>query len=471
MVYRKHARDVERDDRSDDPTQTLLAYDASGRRGRNGQHGEDGASALRTGADGESGYDAGPAARGRDSGSIEVTLTRGPHDGSVAIGGTRKDHRGKGLGIRDELDFGDMGFIDLLARGGRGGHGGNGGHGGDGATGSSGSNASRYSSGGDGGRGGDGGDGGDASSGAHGGHGGGVLVAVAPEDTHLLMLLRHAVEGGDGGRPGKNGAGGGRGRGGSGGSSYSWTETESYTDAQGNSQSRTTYHSNPGGSDGASGRGGSSGNARAKQGKHGKRGRPRVGRAVGGGGGGHRAAPPPPTGVLHWWPASSPSSPSASTRRQSVADRLPRPQVLEHLIQLEATNPSRVTGVDGVLAPNISSRYGLRDLRASDPLRPEPFARLMGVLGEPPTILGGPLTAGAGGSVRRVGGGLALTPPGRELVGLGAGVRRPRRGHLVEPAAPCPRCGWSGRGGSRSRMTLGHCSRFSRSWTSRPRRW
>jgi hypothetical protein len=100
-----------------------------------------------------------------------------------------------------------------------------------------------------------------------------------------------------------------------------------------------------------------------------------------------------------------------------VADRLPRPPVVERLIELEAADPCRVIGVDGVLAPNIASRYGLRDLRASDPLRPEPFARLMGVLGEPPTILGGPLRRAPAGLCGAWGVGLALTPPGRELAG------------------------------------------------------
>jgi len=101
----------------------------------------------------------------------------------------------------------------------------------------------------------------------------------------------------------------------------------------------------------------------------------------------------------------------------SVADRLPRPLLLERLVELEAADPCRVIGVDGALAPNIGSRYGMRDLRASDPLRPEPFARLMGVLGEPVTILGGPLRWAPAGLCGAWGVGLAVTKPERTLQG------------------------------------------------------
>jgi hypothetical protein len=101
----------------------------------------------------------------------------------------------------------------------------------------------------------------------------------------------------------------------------------------------------------------------------------------------------------------------------SVADRVPRPPVLERLVELEAADPCRVIGIDGTLAPNLGSRYGLRDLRASDPLRPEPFARLLGVLGEPPTILGGPLRRAPAGLCGAWGVGLAVTKPDRTLPG------------------------------------------------------
>jgi hypothetical protein len=100
-----------------------------------------------------------------------------------------------------------------------------------------------------------------------------------------------------------------------------------------------------------------------------------------------------------------------------AADRLPRPPLVERLVQLEAAGPCRIAGLGRVFSPNLAPRYGLRDLRASDPLRPAPFARLMGVLGEPATILGGPLKRLPAGLCGAWGVGLAVTPPGRDLPG------------------------------------------------------
>jgi len=99
----------------------------------------------------------------------------------------------------------------------------------------------------------------------------------------------------------------------------------------------------------------------------------------------------------------------------STEDRLPRTPLIERLVELEAESPSRVIGLNRALPPNLAPRYGLRDLRASDPLRPEPFARLMGVFGEPPKVLGGPLRRAPAGLCGAWGVGLAVTPPGRDL--------------------------------------------------------
>ena len=99
------------------------------------------------------------------------------------------------------------------------------------------------------------------------------------------------------------------------------------------------------------------------------------------------------------------------------ADRLPRPALLERLVEMQAADPCRVTGTQRALPPNLAARYGLRDFRASGPLRPAAFASLMGVLGEPRTFLGGPLQRAPAGLCGAWGVGLAVTPPGRELPG------------------------------------------------------
>jgi hypothetical protein len=72
-------------------------------------------------------------------------------------------------------------------------------------------------------------------------------------------------------------------------------------------------------------------------------------------------------------------------------DRLPRPQLVERLQALQSAEGGRVIGVNGVLPSNLAGRYGLADLRAYDPLRPQPFAGLMAALGQADPVLGGPL--------------------------------------------------------------------------------
>ncbi len=235
----------------------LLAIDVSGRAGAAGREGLRGSDGAGSGGHGQPGGHAGAAERGLDAGRIEVTLA--DESGSVAIRGARVTHDARSESIRERRVIGERGFVDLTARGGRGGAGGHGGGGGSGARGRTGSSATRYSNGGNGGRGGDGGTGGRATSGADGGTGGAIVVRVSDEDTHLLMLLRQGIDGGSGGVPGTHGRGGSAGSGGSGGASHSWTTTESYRDANGRSQTRTRFHSNPGGSSGPSGSSGAPG--------------------------------------------------------------------------------------------------------------------------------------------------------------------------------------------------------------------
>ncbi len=265
----------DRNRRSQPPSDGVLhRVDVSGHDGLDGRDGARGGDGQGAGADGGRGGDAGRAQRGQAGGLVDVVLRseRGA-PGVVSMEGRRERHGGRGADVSRTFEIGDAGFVDLVARGGRGGDGGRGGRGGDGARGRSGSDATRYSSGGDGGPGGDGGDGGRGSHGADGGAGGTVVVRVLEADTPLLMLVRSAVDGGEGGDPGDNGSGGDGGPGGSGGSAYHWTETESYTDSDGNSQTRSTSHSSSGGSRGRPGRRGRSPRAHLAAGSNGADGR------------------------------------------------------------------------------------------------------------------------------------------------------------------------------------------------------
>jgi len=265
--YRESAGQVP--DRVLDETepQPLAAFEVCGAKGDDGPHGRHGSDG--SGGSGQRGADAGAPVGGEHAGKIRIELAERADDGVVSIRGERMGPSSEPEPIRTTVIVDERGFIAVRAFGGAGGRGGNGGRGGDGSSGSNGSDATRWSSGGNGGDGGDGGDGGNATSGAPGGDGGNIIVAVAEDDTPLLMLLRHDVRGGDGGDPGHNGQGGGGGSGGRGGDSYSWTTTSSYTDSQGNSQTRTHYHSNSGGSNGSSGSSGRSGNAHVRKGNTG----------------------------------------------------------------------------------------------------------------------------------------------------------------------------------------------------------
>ncbi|MBX3232963.1 MAG: hypothetical protein KIT84_11725 [Labilithrix sp.] len=242
----------------------LLRLDAAGHDGANGARGRDGAPGS-----GAPGSDASSAAPGANGGKIVVALSSDTRDGIAHVKGEVSARSRASAPIDVEIAFDRPGMIELVALGGDGGDGGDGGRGGDGATGLPGSDATRFSSGSNGGPGGDGGHGGNGSHGANGGRGGDVTVRVHDRDTHLLMLIAHDVRGGSGGRAGRNGPGGSGGRGGRGGSSYSWTTTETYVDAEGRSQSRTKFHSNPGGSTGPSGRSGFAGTAALRDGARG----------------------------------------------------------------------------------------------------------------------------------------------------------------------------------------------------------
>jgi hypothetical protein len=267
VVYRHHAREIAQGEKRGG---LLLHVDASGQKGGDGRHGAPGSSGGGYGSAGSRGGDAGPAQRGQDAGWVRVRLEPSGESALVAAG-----DRSLGPAAErfvEEVAFGESGSLLFSAVGGDGGHGGHGGRGGDGASGRPGSDATRYSSGTDGGPGGPGGDGGRATSGADGGSGGHVRVQVDDTATHLLMLVEHRIHGGRGGNHGTHGEGGSGGSGGRGGSSYSWTESESYTDSEGNRRTRTTHHRNPGGSSGRSGMPGSRGHGHLADGTTGQEG-------------------------------------------------------------------------------------------------------------------------------------------------------------------------------------------------------
>jgi hypothetical protein len=100
------------------------------------------------------------------------------------------------------------------------------------------------------------------------------------------------------------------------------------------------------------------------------------------------------------------------------ADRRPTVPVVRFLQEHATSSDDRIIGLRRALPPNIAGRFGLADLRASDPLRPAPFARLMQVCGEPETILGGPLTELPSGLLGSWSVRWAVTPP-RQSAGDG----------------------------------------------------
>jgi hypothetical protein len=72
-------------------------------------------------------------------------------------------------------------------------------------------------------------------------------------------------------------------------------------------------------------------------------------------------------------------------------DRLPSSELVRRVAELQSAEGGRVMGLDGVLPSNLAGRYGLADLRAYDPLRPQPFAEMFGQLGQTDPVLGGPV--------------------------------------------------------------------------------
>lgn len=264
--YREaHPLEFDREAKEDAP---LATYSVSGRAGAKGMDGAHGLSGTSYGEHGRPGADASAAEAGQNAGTIRVVLEE--RDGMIALRGEAVDADGCRSAISESLVAVGNGLIELRACGGRGGDGGAGGNGGAGTRGRPGSDATSVSVGGNGGPGGNGATGGNGSSGAVGGRGGTVVVEVSDADTPLLMLVDPVVDGGKGGSCGRNGSGGAGGDGGVGGSSYSWSESETYTDSNGNTQTHVNSRWNPGGSQGRSGRRGADGHGQLAAGARGE---------------------------------------------------------------------------------------------------------------------------------------------------------------------------------------------------------
>ena len=259
---------------------SLLTVDVAGRRGADGADGASyaGRHAERC-VDGRAGGDAALAQAGESAGDIEITVAS-DSPGRMALEGRTRLPGTNGRSLRESIEIGRSGSVYLIARGGDGGRGGTGGDGEAGGQGRNGADATQFSSGENGGPGADGGDGGVGTNGEPGGDGGRIVVQVARDDTHLLMLLEHDCAAGRGGDVGANGSGGPGGPGGHGGNSYTWTttSTETYYDANGNPQTRTNFqtHFNPGGMNGPPGRPGRDGRAALHAGTDGRPGSFRI---------------------------------------------------------------------------------------------------------------------------------------------------------------------------------------------------
>jgi len=268
---------------SDLPLFSDKSYDLSGDDGAHARHGRRGSgSGGYYGESGGDGGDAGPSEKGEHGGRGRFRLSDPEGVGlkkreTVRIEADLEFPNGRPDARIDYLKVSPGSRILADVHGGDGGNGGDAGPGGRGGRGRRGADATRWTWGENGGRGGPGGDAGDPSDGAAPGDGGEVVAEVGRHDTDLLTLFRAVVRAGRPGEAGKKARGGDGGEGGPGGSSYHWTEThtESYTDSEGRSRTRTrvTSHYNPGGSRGSRGSRGNDSRYTAQDGPLGRDGR------------------------------------------------------------------------------------------------------------------------------------------------------------------------------------------------------
>jgi|GEM_PF-4180851 len=237
---------------------TSVKVDLSGEHGKDGKDGTSYSRRAGTGVRGQNGGNATEATPGQAAGEVLDLEIKSSTDDTFTV-----DVRAITPG-RKEFTFNSQpkAFngtpqVSIVTIGGNGGHGARGGNGQQGGKGADGADATRFSSGTNGDDGARGGDGGYGTSGKDPGLGGNAKISVPVKQLELLTLIESQTFAGKIGKPGQHGNAGAGGPGGAGGSSYSWTESHTRTNSKGESESYTTYHSNPGGSSGSTGPSGS----------------------------------------------------------------------------------------------------------------------------------------------------------------------------------------------------------------------
>ncbi|AYV76405.1 MAG: hypothetical protein Terrestrivirus6_31 [Terrestrivirus sp.] len=245
---------------------STLIISADGDKGIDGTNGKKYVENYVSSGNGRDGENASDGANGKDGGIISLNLQTNSSNFSnfsggeneICVIGTKIIDYSFQTPINQKIYMNDQTVIELVSRGGRGGDGANGFNGEKGRDGERGHSATKHSNGTNGKNGFNGGSAGCGTNGMNGGKGGIVDITISEKDTHLLMLLKHNINGGLGGKRGYHGKQGEGGRGGAGGLSYDWTEHyDQFDPINKRVVSHTRHHSNKSGSRGRDGDDGS----------------------------------------------------------------------------------------------------------------------------------------------------------------------------------------------------------------------
>jgi len=257
---------------------STLIISADGDKGIDGTNGKKYVENYVSPGNGRDGENATEGTNGKDGGIISLNLQTNSSNFSnfsnfsggeneICVIGTKIIDYSFQTPINQKIYMNDQTVIELVSRGGRGGDGANGFNGEKGRDGERGHNATKHSNGTNGKNGFKGGSAGCGTNGMNGGKGGIIDITISEKDTHLLMLLKHNINGGLRGKQGYHGKQGEGGRGGAGGSSYDWTEHyDQFDPIHKRVISHTRHHSNKSGSRGRDGDNGSKPNIELRDG-------------------------------------------------------------------------------------------------------------------------------------------------------------------------------------------------------------